>query len=67
MNNPTLLISQTPPWSTWRISGSVSGHVRSSGLATSASTTICHLYWVSVSVLLCLGVLVASTGFIQEQ
>lgn len=45
INNPTLLTSQTPPGAPCRTSGSVSGHVRSSSLEASASTTICHLYW----------------------
>lgn len=43
MNNPTLTTSQTPPEASCRISGSVSGHIRSSDLTASVSI-ICPLY-----------------------
>lgn len=42
MNDPTLMTSQTLG-APCRISGSISGHVKSSDLATSVSI-ICHLY-----------------------
>lgn len=62
MNNPTLMTSQTPPGAPCKISGSDSGHARSPSLAATNFTTICHFYWADV--FLCLGFLVAGTGFI---